>query len=349
MSELAPPLGIPAADWAATPPSVRAVVLALLDQQQRLQARVTDLEAQLKQHSGNSSRPPSSDPPSAPLRAKRTPTGRARGGQVGHPGHQREVLPTGQVDELVVHRPIACPHCQTALPQDLPATAVLRHQVWEVPPIQPHITEHQFPTVCCPYCQTSVRAPRPPDVPPGAFGPRVAALVSLLHGRYRVSTREITLLLADLWHIPISGGSVAGLYQTVSTALAPVYSAVQTTVQAQGVVNVDETPWREDRRQRYLWVATTVVATLFLIGRRSRAALESVLGWGQSSRGSSARTATRPTHIIRRPNANCAGHISNGIGSSTASARGQWGSGAKRRWRRLPSCLRPGTASGAVR
>lgn len=278
MSELAPPLGIPAADWAATPPSVRAVVLALLDQQQRLQARVTDLEAQLKQHSGNSSRPPSSDPPSAPLRAKRTPTGRARGGQVGHPGHQREVLPTGQVDELVVHRPIACPHCQTALPQDLPATAVLRHQVWEVPPIQPHVTEHQFPTVCCPYCQTPVRAPRPPDVPPGAFGPRVAALVSLLHGRYRVSTREITLLLADLWHIPISGGSVAGLYQTVSTALAPVYSAVQTTVQAQGVVNVDETPWREDRRQRYLWVATTVVATLFLIGRRSRAALESVLG-----------------------------------------------------------------------
>ena len=278
MSELTPPLGIPPADWAATPPSVRAVVLALLDQVQTLQARVADLEAQLKQHSGNSSRPPSSDPPSAPPRAPRSPTGRKRGAQPGHPGHQRELLPPGQVDEFVVHRPTACPHCQTALPHDLPARDGWRQQVWDVPPIQPHVTEHQFPTLTCPACRAEVRAERPPEVPPGSFGPQVVALVALLHGRYRVSTREIALLLDDLWHLPISVGSVPALYQTVSTALAPVHSAVQTTVQAQAVANVDETPWREDRRQRYLWVATTVVATLFLIGRRSRAALESVLG-----------------------------------------------------------------------
>jgi len=71
MSELAPPLGISPADWDATPPSVRAVVLALLDQVQTLHARVTELEHQRQRHSGNSSRPPSSDPPSAPPRAPR--------------------------------------------------------------------------------------------------------------------------------------------------------------------------------------------------------------------------------------------------------------------------------------
>jgi transposase len=53
---------------------------------------------------------------------------------------------------------------------------------------------------------------------------------------------------------------------------------VQTTVQAQGVAQVDETPWRENRQQRYLWVAVTVVATLFWVARRSRAALEAALG-----------------------------------------------------------------------
>ena len=278
MSELAPPLGIPPADWAATPPSVRAVVLALLDQVQSLQTRVADLEARLAQHSGNSSRPPSSDPPSAPPRPKPGPTGRARGAQPGRPGHQRELLPPGQVDELVVHRPAACPHCQMALPADLPASTVLRQQVWELPPIQPHVTEHQFPTVTCPHCQVPVRSARPPEVPPGSFGPHLVALVALLHGRYRVSTREVAVLLDDLWHIPISLGSVPALYQTASAALVPVYTEVQTTVQAQAVVNVDETPWREDRRQRYLWVAATVVATLFWVARRSRAALEAALG-----------------------------------------------------------------------
>jgi hypothetical protein len=182
------------------------------------------------------------------------------------------------VAELVIHRPTACPHCQAALPHDLPAQDVRRQQVWDVPPLQPHVTEHQFPTITCPQCHTTVRAPRPAEVPPGSFGPQVVALVALLHGRFRISTREIVLLLDALWHLPISGGSVPALYQTASTALAPVYAEVQQVVQEQAVANVDETPWREQRQTRYLWVAVTVLATLFQVARRSRAALEGLLG-----------------------------------------------------------------------
>jgi transposase len=279
MSELAPPLGIPPADWEATPPTVRALVLALLTQVQHLQTQVAELQAQLTQHSGNSSRPPSSDPPSAPPRPAQPPTGRKRGAQAGHPGQHRELLPPDQVSELVVHRPSACPHCQHDLPDDLPPIdPVLRQQVWELPPVEPIVTEHQFPTVICPHCHAQVRAARPPEVPPGSFGPQLVALVALLHGRYRVSTRELVLLLDDLWHLPISLGSVPALYQTASTALAPVYTEVQTAVQAQPVANVDETSWRESQQRRYLWVAVTLVGTLFLVARRSRQALERLLG-----------------------------------------------------------------------
>jgi hypothetical protein len=58
-----------------------------------------------------------------------------------------------------------------------------RQQVWEIPPFEPEITEYQYQSVCCPSCPTWVTAPRPDDVPPGAFGPRVVALIALLHGR----------------------------------------------------------------------------------------------------------------------------------------------------------------------
>ena len=273
------PLGIDPAEWDATPPGVRAVVQALLTQVQTLQGQVAALQTQLQQHSGNSSRPPSSDPPSAPSRPKRAPTGRPRGAQPGHPGHQRALLPPGEVDALVVHRPTVCPHCQTALPADLPATEVLRQQVWEVPPVEPHVTEHQFPTVCCPHCQISVHVPRPPDVPPGAFGPRLAALVSLLPGRYRLSDRETVALLADLCGLPLSLGSVPALCQTVSTALAPVYAEVQATVERQEIANVDETSWKEAGQRRWLWVAVTTVCTLFRVAQhRSTAALQRRLG-----------------------------------------------------------------------
>jgi transposase len=182
------------------------------------------------------------------------------------------------VDELVVHRPTACPHCQTALAADLPASTVLRQQVWELPPIQPHVTEHQYPTVTCPHCQAAVRAPQPAEVPPGSFGPHLVALIALLHGRYHTRTRDLVRLLDDLWHLPVSLGTIPTLYQIASDALAPVYREVQAAVQDQAVANVDETPWREQRQARYLWVAVTLVATLFQVARRSRAALEALLG-----------------------------------------------------------------------
>ncbi len=289
MQDLPPPLGIPTADWAGTPPAVRVVVQVLLAQVEahealpaeveRLKAQVAELEAQLARHSGNSSQPPSSDPPGAPPRPAKAPSGRKRGGQPGHAGHQRELLPPDQVAEVVTHPPTVCGRCHHLLPANLPCSGpLLRQQVWELPVVQPTVIEHQFPTVTCPSCQAAVRADRPPTVPPGSFGPRLTALIALLHGRYRLSTREVVRLLDDLWQLPISLGSIPALYQAVGAAVAAPYQAVQTAVQAQAVVNVDETGWREARTQRYLWVAVTVIGTRFLVARRSRATLDQLLG-----------------------------------------------------------------------
>jgi hypothetical protein len=73
MDDELPPAGIPPEEWAASPLTVRQFIGALLtvvaQQQQQLvqhHAQVADLDAFLKQHSQNTSKPPSSDPPSAP-------------------------------------------------------------------------------------------------------------------------------------------------------------------------------------------------------------------------------------------------------------------------------------------
>jgi len=59
----------------------------------RLEERVRDLEARVGQHSGNSSRPPSSNLPGTPKRPPSRP-GRRRGGQSGHVAHQRTIAPS---------------------------------------------------------------------------------------------------------------------------------------------------------------------------------------------------------------------------------------------------------------
>ncbi len=140
------PDGITVEDWAATPRSVRVLVGALQEQVRLVQAQVTGLdqrvravEEQGRQTSRTSSRPPSSDPPSAPPRPARRPSGRTTGGQPGHEGHGRVLRPVAQVDRIVDARPAACGQCGTALTGDDAQPA--RHQVAEVPRVEPEVTE----------------------------------------------------------------------------------------------------------------------------------------------------------------------------------------------------------------
>src|SRR5207244_6864244 len=86
----------------------------------KLRLQLVDVQARTKQHSGNSSRPPSSDPPDAPPRPTHQSSGRKRGGQKGHSGHARLQLSAEQITASVAHRPSQCPSCTFPLDPTLP-------------------------------------------------------------------------------------------------------------------------------------------------------------------------------------------------------------------------------------
>src|SRR5919201_3871912 len=77
----------------------------LVEANRRLEARVAELERRLRRSSRNSSLPPSQDPPSAPPRPQGPVSGRSRGGQPGHEGRHRRLLPPERVDEVIDHWP----------------------------------------------------------------------------------------------------------------------------------------------------------------------------------------------------------------------------------------------------
>src|SRR6266511_5962608 len=86
----------------------------LIEANERLEARVAELERRLKRSSRNSSLPPSQDPPSAPPRPRAEGSGKKRGGQHGHEGRYRRLLPPEQVDEIVENWPDRCRSCTYA-------------------------------------------------------------------------------------------------------------------------------------------------------------------------------------------------------------------------------------------
>ncbi len=286
-----PPLGIPPEDWAVTPVSVRVALLALLpllplvaenqrlqEQVTHLQARVADLEARLNQHSSNSSKPPSSDPPGAPPRRATRTRGRQPGGQPDHVGASRDPAPDDQITATILLRPERCPDCGLDLAAcPLDPAAPIHHHVWDLPVIRPTVTDFQRHRITCPGCATPVRADLPPEVPRGAFGPGVAAAIALLHTDYRLSLREIPRLLGQFFHLPISVGATTQLYHAVGAAAAAPYAAVEAVVR-QRDANIDETSWPQGTLPLWLWTMVTAVATLFRIGRRSRATLTAMVG-----------------------------------------------------------------------
>ncbi|GAB4433707.1 MAG: hypothetical protein OHK0015_22730 [Chloroflexi bacterium OHK40] len=177
------------------------------------------------------------------------------------------------MQQVVAVRPDCCPQCHEPLgPSLTPVCLPQRQQVWELPAVAPVVTEYQLHTLCCPGCGDRVTAERPLSAPPGAFGLRVVALIALLHGRYRISNRELVTLLQMVWQLPISLGSVVGLQQVAAEALAAPHAEAQQAVAAEARLNVDETSWREGRTKPWLWVAVGSLATLFMIqcGRGKR-------------------------------------------------------------------------------
>ena len=245
-----------------------------------LRDQLAAVMVQLKQNSGNSSKPPSSDAPAdRAQRPQPPPSGRKPGGQKGHRGQTRCNFPPEAVDATVECAPTHCGGCGAVLPVVVTSgdPEPRTHQVGDLPPIRLHVTEYHRHGRCCPDCGKVTWAELPPGVPAGNWGPGIQALASLLTGYFRLSRRRSREFLQTLLgHAPCVGTLVALEAATVR-ALAPAVQEAEAAVAEAQVVNVDETGWRKGRERPTLWVAVTPEVALFRLGRRDKDTYAAVL------------------------------------------------------------------------
>jgi len=239
----------------------------LVEANQRLEARVAELERRLNRSSRNSSLPPSQDPPSVPPRPCGKGSGRRRGGQPGHEGRHRRLLPPERVDEVIDHWPDRCRSCAHAFGERerVDVSEPGRHQLAELPPTAVRVSEHRLHRVCCPRCATQTRAELPREVPRSAFGPRLQAAVVTLAVRNRVSRRDTTELARELFGVELASGSVDAIVQRAGEALAAPHTRLEQQLKTASVVNIDETGWKTAGGRRTLWGALTSQTAVFRI------------------------------------------------------------------------------------
>jgi len=228
----------------------------------QLEAEVRELTARLNQTSQNSSKPPSSDGPHVKRKPPKPPSGRNPGGQPGHPPHQRALVPVDNVDMVIACRPEQCRRCGELLTgSDL---APWRQQVMELPPVQPHITEYQRHRLKCPRCGITTCGDLPAGVVPTCYGPRLASVVALCTGGYRMSKRMAASFCREGLGIALSLGEMSQIEQTVTNAVAPAVEEAAVYVQSCDL-NIDETPWKERWKRRTLWTLVTTQLSVFTI------------------------------------------------------------------------------------
>jgi transposase len=243
--------------WERIPPAAQAYIRALESRVAALAATVQPWREQVPQTSRTSSRPPSSDPPQAlGPRPRRAPTGRRPGGQPGHAGQARALVPAEAGDVVVPVQPARCHHCQPPVPGEEPPPQ--RQQVTEIPPMQPVVTADQVHHVVCPACGEETRAEGPAGVPTGGVGPRVQASTARCPGADQLANRTTPRALEDRFGVQLGLGTIATLEHATVQAVAEPVAAARAYVPRQPAADLEATGGRA--RPPRAWLGTAVTA-----------------------------------------------------------------------------------------
>lgn len=230
----------------------------------KLIAIIQKLEERLNINSKNSSQPPSMD-----FRKKKKDknnnnkksSGRKPGGQPGHAGVSRKLVPVEQVNKIVTClAPEKCEECGDTLS---PLEQIVRHQVYEIPIPKYEITEYQILQAHCENCQKTYAGSTPKEVGRRGFGLRVHALIGLLTSKFRLSKRQALLLLKDFYNMPICVGSVSNVEHRVSQAIEPIHVQIKTSIDNSKIVHIDETGFKQNNRTGWAWLIATNMLSFF--------------------------------------------------------------------------------------
>ncbi len=177
---------------------------------------------------------------------------RKRAAEHNH-GRQRET-PTGTVE----HSLDRCPECNYRLEGK---SLDYSRQVIELPPPQAvEVIEHQVIKRYCPHCQCW-RSPKleleGQVLGQGRMGVRLASLIAYLRNSLRLPIRRIQSYLATAHQLKISSGEIVAILHQVRRASEGALKAIKGQALASRILHADETGWRENGRNGYIWSFST--------------------------------------------------------------------------------------------
>jgi transposase len=258
----------------------REELIALIAQQQAtitaleatiaaLEVRIAELEARLAKGG-----PPKGMPGHKPQQPDATRPKKTRKRRPHGFARVRDAVPTATVR----HALDACPTCGCPL---VGGSVKRTREVLEVRPSPVQIIEHQYVERRCPQCGTRwTPKVELDDVVLGQsrIGIGLASLIATLREAARLPVETVQWYLATCHGLHLSVGAIVGVLDRVAAAGAPQREAMLAAIRASPVAHGDETGWREQGHNGYVWTFSTPSARYFTYGRREKDMVDQVLG-----------------------------------------------------------------------
>ena len=192
---------------------------------------------------------------------------------------QAFVRPKERPTQIQVHAVERCPDCDRKLEGGWVHRA---RQIIEIPSFPVDIIEHVLVARRCGVCNK--RHIPQPDLSSAAVGKhrvgvRLMSFIGWLREVGRMPIRHIQALLQALYGLHLSSGEICDVLHTLADKGKPLYDALKESVRAHPFVNADETGWREDGVNGYLWSFSTPTVRFFTYDKsRSHEVPERILG-----------------------------------------------------------------------
>lgn len=195
------------------------------------------------------------------------------GQKEGHEGVSREI--PEKIDEVKKWDMHNCPDCGTKL------SKIQRKRKRYITDIEVKTinTEHIINGRYCRKCDKIVEPKIIDALPNARFGLRLMLLVLALKLDSRVPSNKIVSILDTIFQIKISDGEIYGILRQLKTAFGDYYKELVQKIKEALVKNIDETSWRIDGKNHWLWdFINKEVALYFIDKHRSSKVPIKILG-----------------------------------------------------------------------
>jgi hypothetical protein len=219
---------------------------ALQGDNQRLEKENAELRARLKARHASRFKPNRQPPRDSTQR-------RPRGPPKGHPPWNRR--PPDHIDRTVaVSAPTTCPHCSTS---GLQPTGETQEQLQEDIVLQPKtlVTRYVHETAFCPGCRRSVFQTAEGELRNCPIGPTAKAAAVFLRQELRLSMRSVRKIFQHLFTLDFVPASTMSFERKAAHLAEPIHEQLRDKVRNAEIVHADETHWRIDGKNAFIWFA----------------------------------------------------------------------------------------------